>query len=250
MLSFGARLQSRPVRPRRLLAIAVLAAVATATACSSSNDDASRYEGLAVPASQLRQVPEMVFADTSGSDFDLAADTRGNVRLVYQMFTNCPDICGVQLAQLASVLRRPGAPKNVQVLAVTVDPERDKPQVLRAYLDQFSEDFVGLIPHSEQQLTNLQNALGALASIRIYETTTTVEPAASHDVAHDHNSAGDHGDHGDVDYDIAHDARVFAYAPNGYGYAQYPHPTRQTQFDHDLPILASIASDAPADAGL
>lgn len=203
-----------------------------------------------MPASQLRQVPEMAFADTDGNDFRLAADTGGQVRLVYQMFTNCPDICGVQLAQLASVLNRPGAPANVAVLAVTVDPDRDTPDVLRAYLDQFSDDFVGLIPRSEQQLTDLQNELGALASIKIFDTTTTGAhemTSDGHDMAHDDMTAMGHGE---VAYDIAHDARVFAYAPNGYGYAQYPHPTRQTQFDHDLPILASIEPDAPADAGL
>ena len=224
----------------------VVAAVLMATACGRGAGDESRYEGLAVPASQLRQVPDMVIADTDGNDVHLAADTQGQVRLVYQMFTNCPDICGVQLAQLASVLNRPGAPKNVAVLAVTVDPDRDSPEVLRAYLDQFSEDFVGLIPHSEQQLTDLQNELGALASIKIFDTTTT----GTHDMTGmDHDDMTAMG-HGEVDYDIAHDARVFAYAPNGYGYAQYPHPTRQTQFDHDLPILAGIEPNAPAEAGL
>ena len=233
----------------------MLATALVVAACGSNGEAESRYDGLAVPESQLKQVPDMVFSDTDGNDFHLAADTQGQVRLVYQMFTNCPDICGVQLAQLASVLKRPGAPANVAVLAVTVDPDRDTPEVLRAYLDQFSDDFVGLIPGSEQQLTDLQNALGALASIKIFETTTT----ETHQMASDGGDMGDMDmddtdmtamDHGDVNYDIAHDARVFAYAPNGYGYAQYPHPTRQTQFDHDLPILAGIKPDAPAPAGL
>ena len=237
-------------RRRSRAADLVLAAALVVAACGSNGEAESRYEGLAVPASELRQVPDMVLTDTDGNDFHLAADTGGQVRLVYQMFTNCPDICGVQLAQLASVLNRPGAPTNVAVLAVTVDPDRDTPEVLRAYLDQFSDDFVGLIPDSEQQLTDLQNALGSLASIKVFETTTT----DAHQMA---SEGGDMDDmdmsamgHGDIDYDIAHDARVFAYAPNGYGYAQYPHPTRQTQFDHDLPILAGITPEAPAEAGL
>ena len=55
-------------------------------------------------------------------------------------------------------------------------------------------------------------------------------------------------DHGA--YDVLHDGRVFAFAPNGFGYAQYPYPTRQSEFDHDLPILAGIEPDAPAEAGL
>lgn len=237
-------------------------------ACASGDTD-SRYEGIAVPETRLGQVPQFVLTDTSGNDFDLANDTEGQVRLIYQMFTNCPDICGVQLAQLSSVLRRPGAPKNVQVLAVTVDAERDTPEVLRAYLDQFSSDFVGLIPDDDQHLTDLQNALGALASIKIFPTTTTVhmsmdatdmDPSDTDD--NDMHGGDMHGgemdtdrtmtamDHGEVDYDIAHDARVFAYAPNGFGYVQYPHPTRQSQFDHDLPILAGISPDDPAGAGL
>ena len=233
-----------------------LAFLLAAAACESAGESVSRYEGLAVPESQLRQVPEMVFADTDGNDFHLAADTDGQVRLVYQMFTNCPDICGVQLAQLASVLRRPGAPANVAVLAVTVDPDRDTPEVLRAYLDQFSDEFVGLIPESEQQLTDLQNALGAMASIKVFDTATAHETSFDDaDTAHDETHSGMAGnmtavEHGGVDYDIGHDGRVFAYAPNGYGYVQYPHPTRQTQFDHDLPILASIKPDAAARAGL
>lgn len=232
----------------------LLAAVLLVAACGSGGAGESRYEGLAVPASELRQVPDMVFADTGGNDVHLAADTGGQVRLLYQMFTSCPDICGVQLAQLASVLNRPGAPTNVAVLAVTVDPDRDTPEVLRAYLDQFSDDFIGLIPQSDQQLTDLQNALGALASIKIFDTTTTGEhqtASESGDMTHDDMTETMTAmDHGGVDYDIAHDARVFAYAPNGYGYAQYPHPTRQSQFDHDLPILAGIEPNAPAEAGL
>ncbi|WP_420446528.1 SCO family protein [Candidatus Poriferisodalis sp.] len=212
-------------------------------ACGGGGDSESRYEGLAVAPSELRQIPQMSLTDTAGNDFELAADTEGQVRLVYQLFTNCPDICGVQLAQLASVLGRPGAPKNVQVLAVTVDPDRDTPEILRAYLDQFSADFVGLIPRSEQQLTDLQNALGSLASFKIFDTTPTTEHDHSTDVEADVA-------HGHGAYDVGHDGRVFAFAPNGYGYAQYPYPTRQSQFDHDLPILAVIEPDAPAGAGL
>ena len=220
----------------------LLVAAVVVGACASDIETESRYEGLAVAPSQLRQIPQMVLPDTSGNDFHLAADTPGQVRLVYQLFTNCPDICGVQLAQLASVLNRPGAPGNVQVIAVTVDPDRDSPEILRAYLDQFSADFVGLVPESEQQLTDLQNALGSLASLKIFPETDTTEHGhddGEGDMTHDHGA-----------YDVAHDGRVFAFAPNGYGYAQYPYPTRQSEFDHDLPILAGIEPDAPADAGL
>lgn len=225
----------------RVIACLLVAALAAA-ACAAGQESESRYEGLAVAPSQLREIPQMTLTDTSGNDFHLAADTDGQVRLVYQLFTNCPDICGVQLAQLASVLGRPGAPGNVQVIAVTVDPDRDSPEILRAYLDQFSTEFVGIVPQSEEQLTELQNALGSLASIKVFPATTTEHgggTGADGSMTHDHGA-----------YDVAHDGRVFAFAPNGYGYAQYPYPTRQSEFDHDLPILADIDPNAPAAAGL
>ncbi len=252
-------LTSTASRSGRLCSIGYVAGVCLALAalliagCASGTEADSRYEGLAVAPSQLRQIPQMVLPDTSGNDFHLADDTQGQVRLVYQLFTNCPDICGVQLAQLASVLGRPGVPGNVQVLAVTVDPDRDTPEVLRAYLDQFSADFIGLVPQNPQQLTDLQNALGSLASIKVFPESVGPESVGPESVDSGNSNgtpqdAGTPHDHGA--YDIAHDGRVFAFAANGYGYAQYPYPTRQSEFDHDLPILASIEPDAPLEAGL
>ena len=235
------RLTRGPSMLGRVIACLLVAAFA-AGACASADESESRYEGLAVAPSQLREIPQMELTDTSGNDFHLADDTEGQVRLVYQLFTNCPDICGVQMAQLASVLGRPGAPGNVQVIAVTVDPDRDSPEILRAYLDQFSTDFVGIVPQSEEQLTELQNALGSLASLKVFPATTTEHgdtAEADGSMTHDHGA-----------YDVAHDGRVFAFAPNGWGYAQYPYPTRQSEFDHDLPILAGIDPDDPAEAGL
>ena len=236
--------KKRPSNLRRVVAC-LLAAALAAVACAVAEEVETRYEGLAVAPSQLREIPQMALTDTSGNDFHLAADTEGQVRLVYQLFTNCPDICGVQLAQLASVLGRAGAPGNVQVIAVTVDPERDSPELLRDYLDQFSTDFVGIVPQSEEQLTDLQNALGSLASIKVFPTATTER--TEHGGTTEPNGSMTH-DHGT--YDVAHDGRVFAFAPNGFGYVQYPYPTRQSEFDHDLPTLAGIDPDAPAEAGL
>ena len=220
----------------------LLVAVLAAVACVSADETESRYEGLAVAPSHLRAIPQMELTDTSGNNFHLADDTEGQVRLVYQLFTNCPDICGVQMAQLASVLGRPGAPGNVQVIAVTVDPDRDSPEILRAYLDQFSTEFVGVVPRNEEQLTDLQNALGSLASIKVFPDSAAesgCDTTADGSMTHNHGA-----------YDVNHDGRVFAFAPNGWGYAQYPYPTRQSEFDHDLPILAAIDRDAPAEAGL
>ena len=60
-------------------------------------------------------------------------------------FTHCPDLCPTTLASLASTLRLLGDDANrVQVLFVTVDPERDTPPVLASYLQAFDARFLGL----------------------------------------------------------------------------------------------------------
>ena len=89
------------------------------------------------------------------------------VRLVYFGFTECPDICPIHLAQLSDVLELPQSPENVVVLFITVDPERDTPQVLRSYLDQFDSEFVGL-SGSKIDLEAAQLAFGALVAAPQY----------------------------------------------------------------------------------
>ncbi len=60
-------------------------------------------------------------------------------------YTSCPDICPTVLAELAQVRERlGGAAKRVQVVYVSVDPERDTPARLRAYTEQFDKTFLGL----------------------------------------------------------------------------------------------------------
>ena len=60
-------------------------------------------------------------------------------------YTHCPDVCPTVLAEMAQVMRELGPDaKNVQVLFVTVDPERDTPDVLRKYVPAFYPSFLGL----------------------------------------------------------------------------------------------------------
>ena len=127
-------------------------------ACSSSGAS-GRFEGLAVddPAT----MPALVLRDTEGNAFDLVADTESQIRLVYFGYTNCPDICPIHLSQLRDVLGRAGMPGNVAVIFVTVDPERDTPEVIRDYLDQFDADFIGLTG-TEEELIAAQRAFGSI----------------------------------------------------------------------------------------
>ena len=74
-----------------------------------------------------------------------AADFAGKVVVVSFGFTHCPDLCPTTLAALAQTMRVLGADANeVQVLFVTIDPERDTPQVLGNYVTAFDPRFLGL----------------------------------------------------------------------------------------------------------
>jgi protein SCO1/2 len=73
------------------------------------------------------------------------ADFKGKVVAVFFGFTHCPDVCPTALAELASVARELGPDAGrLQVLFITVDPERDTPQVLAKYVPAFDPTFLGL----------------------------------------------------------------------------------------------------------
>jgi len=94
--------------------------------------------------SDVAPAPAFALTDHTGRDVTLA-DYRGSATLVFFGFTHCPDVCPLTLARLARVLETMGpAAKDVQVLLVTVDPERDTPEVLREYVERFGPGINGL----------------------------------------------------------------------------------------------------------
>jgi protein SCO1/2 len=79
------------------------------------------------------------------------SDFRGQVAVVFFGFTHCPDICPTTLGELALALKKMGPEaEKVEVLFITVDPERDTPEVLARYLSAFGPDFVGLTGSPEE----------------------------------------------------------------------------------------------------
>ncbi len=85
-------------------------------------------------------------ADDSGALRTLA-DYTGKVTLVFFGFTSCPDICPTTLARLAQVRKALGVDAaSMQVLLITVDPERDTAARLAAYARSFDPSFIGLRP--------------------------------------------------------------------------------------------------------
>lgn len=72
------------------------------------------------------------------------ADFKGHPFLVFFGYTHCPDVCPTELAQLSQVLKALGPDSKIKVLFVTVDPERDTPQEMKAYLANFDPHIIGL----------------------------------------------------------------------------------------------------------
>jgi len=72
-------------------------------------------------------------------------DFRGKAVVLFFGFTHCPDICPTTLAETAAALKKLGADADrVQVLFVTIDPERDTPDALAKYVTAFDPRFLGL----------------------------------------------------------------------------------------------------------
>jgi len=103
--------------------------------------------GAALHGSVLQPLPAPAFTgftDTQGRVFSWRQQ-RGHVVLVFFGYTHCPDVCPLTLAALAQSLQRLGALRQrVRVVFVTLDPQRDNLPVLRAYLDDFLPDAIGL----------------------------------------------------------------------------------------------------------
>ena len=93
---------------------------------------------------------ELSLTDHSGKPRTLA-DFRGKVVVVFFGYTQCPDVCPTTLAELKSVVEGLGEDgKRVQVLFVTVDPERDTQALLSQYVPAFHPSFVGLRGNADQ----------------------------------------------------------------------------------------------------
>ncbi len=101
------------------------------------------------------------------------ADYKGKVTLLYFGYTNCPDVCPATLANLTWMLASVKNP-DVRILFVTVDPERDTPEVLRKYTAAFSPNIDGL--------SGSENAVADLA--RRYRVAYGVKKGPPYEVMH------------------------------------------------------------------
>jgi len=93
---------------------------------------------------------QFVLPDLAGRPRRIS-DFSGKVLVVFFGYTQCPDVCPTTLAELAQVKKALGADgERIQGIFVSVDPERDQPAMLKAYVTGFDPSFIALRGNAEQ----------------------------------------------------------------------------------------------------
>lgn len=110
-------------------------------ACSPPQQQAT-FNNVDITGAQYAR--DFALTDHTGAKRTLA-DYRGKVTVVFFGFTQCPDVCPTTMADMAQVKQKLGsAGDKLQVIFITVDPERDTQQLLAQYVPNFDPSFVGL----------------------------------------------------------------------------------------------------------
>ncbi|MDN0084312.1 SCO family protein [Crenobacter sp. SG2305] len=111
-------------------------------ACGPSKPPALPFKGTDIAGVDFGG--DFTLTDQTGKSRSLS-DYKGKVVALFFGYTHCPDVCPTTMFEFANAMKQLGAgAKNVQVLFVTVDPERDTPAVLAGYVPHFDPSFVGL----------------------------------------------------------------------------------------------------------
>ena len=135
------------VMTRRLLMPLLLALVVGLAGCKQKSGNEA-FDATDISGADFGRQFELV--DHTGKTRRLE-HYRGKVVVMFFGFTHCPDVCPMTLVEFNSALQQLGeAAQRVQVLFVSVDPERDSPEVLGAYVTAFNSDFIGLTGTSDQ----------------------------------------------------------------------------------------------------
>jgi protein SCO1/2 len=125
---------------KKLLALMALALLLTG--CDKVNNRPAAFQNTDLTG--LDYARDFALTDHTGKPRTLA-DFKGKVVVMFFGYTQCPDVCPTTMAEMANVVKELGpAGKDVQVLFVTIDPERDTQQLLASYVPAFNPTFLGL----------------------------------------------------------------------------------------------------------
>ena len=139
------------------------------------------------------------------------ADYRGKVVVLYFGYTHCPDVCPLTLAQLHVVMQRLGPlADGARILFVSVDPARDTPAVMHAYVNAFDPRAVGL--------TGDAHAIEALS--KRYRSAFSREPGSA-----------------DGNYEVSHSSAIYVFDRDGRARVLATPSASQDDLVHDLHLL-------------
>lgn len=203
-----ARPRSAPAgSARRLPRLA--AALLLLPACGHGAEANSGFRGAELPVPKPK--PAFSLIATDGQPYPFRQRTDGYLTFLFFGYTHCPDVCPVQMSNLASALHRldPAVQERVRVVFVTTDPARDSSDVLRRWLDRFDRRFIGLTG-TDSQIARAEATVGLMPSVKL-----------------DSGSA----------YTVGHAAQVMVYTPDDQGHVVYLAGSRAGDFAADIPRL-------------
>ncbi|HZV64462.1 MAG TPA: SCO family protein [Telluria sp.] len=120
----------------------LLAMLMSLTACDKLGTKPPSFQNTDLTG--LDYARDFALTDHTGKPRTLA-DFKGKVVVMFFGYTQCPDVCPTTMAEMASVMKELGPQADqVQVLFVTIDPERDTPALLAQYVPAFDPRFLGL----------------------------------------------------------------------------------------------------------
>jgi protein SCO1 len=185
--------------------LALLLMLATAVATAAPNPDSLKAGVL----SPVMAAPALSLQATDGKPLNLER-FRGKVVLLAFGFSNCGEVCPITLATLAGARKKLGADAaEVQVVYVTVDPERDDAARMKKFLSSFDPTFVGGVG-TRAQIDTAQKGYGISSTKKVYA---------------------------DGNYSIGHSSSIYMIDRAGGLRAVMPYGHTVDDFVHDLKIL-------------
>jgi protein SCO1/2 len=160
--------------------------------------------------------PGFMLQNMDGGRFDFRAETRGTLTFLFFGYTHCPDVCPLHMANLAAVLHTLPAEtaRQVRVVFVTTDPERDTKERLTSWLANFDSSFVGVT--------------GTPAALDVAQRALGMAPASR-----EGNLPGG-------GYGISHGAHLWAFTPDDSAHVLYPFGMKREDIAADIPILLRL----------
>jgi protein SCO1 len=157
----------------------------------------------------LDYAKDFALTDHNGKPRTLA-DFKGKVVVVFFGYTQCPDVCPTTLAEMATAMKELGPQADqVQVLFITIDPERDTQQLLAQYVPAFDKRFLGLRGDAAQ-------TAAVAKEFKVYYAKVPGKDAGSY--AMDHTAAS---------YVFDRNGKVRLYVRYGQGAAPLVHDLKQ-----------------------